>query len=108
MKYDHIGLVAHHKKDGEEWVDFTKVWVTDAAKHPYRVEWFRYEPDSPVNSKVREESHIAFEVEDLEEASKGLKVLYGPIEVEGYKIGFYEYNDGSIIEFLVYPEKNKK
>jgi len=42
----------------------------------------------------------------LEEASKGLKVLYGPIEAEGYKIGFYEYDDGSIIELMVYL-KNK-
>lgn len=106
MKFDHIGLVAEQKKDNEIWVEVTKVWVTDYLIHPYRVEWFRYESDSPIKGIIREKSHIAFEVENLEEASKGLKVLYGPIEAEGYKIGFYEYDDGAIIEFLEYP-KNK-
>jgi len=104
MKYDHIGLVSNKKMDGEIWVEETKVWVTDQEKHPYRVEWFRYAPESSMNDRVRSEPHIAFEVDDLEEASKGLKVLYAPIEAEGYRIGFYEYDDGSIIEFLVYPK----
>jgi hypothetical protein len=56
-------------------VETTRVWVTDYTKHPYRVEWLRYEPDSPVKGILRENSHIAFEVDDLEKASQGLKVL---------------------------------
>ena len=106
MKFDHVGLITDQKKDNESWVEATRVWVTDYSKHPYRVEWLRYEPDSPVKGPVREKSHIAFEVDDLEEASGGLKVLLEPFEaVGGARVGFYEYDDGTVVEFIEYPKK---
>jgi hypothetical protein len=46
---------------------------------------------------VREKFHIAFKVKNLEEASKGLKVLLGPFVAEDLcKAGFYETEDGLI------------
>ncbi len=107
MKFDHIGLITDQKKGGEILVKDTKVWVTDYINHPYKVEWLRYEPDSPVKGPVRERPHIAFEVDDLEEASRGLKVLLEPFEsVPGVKVGFYECDDGTVVELMKYL-KNK-
>lgn len=42
-------------------------------------------------------------MDDLAEASKGLKVLLEPFEVGGFtRVGFYEYKDGSVVELMQY------
>jgi len=105
IEFDHMGLITDEKKEDESWVEATRVWVTDYSKHPYRVEWLRYESNSPVKGPVREKSHIAFKVDDLAKASKGLKVLLEPFEaVGGVRVGFYEYEDGTVVEFMEYPK----
>lgn len=103
MIFDHIGLVTDEKKDNEDWVEATKVWVTNPKNHPFHVEWLRYEPESPAPKQLKESSHIAYQVEDIESAAKNLNVLLEPFEVGGFvKVGFYEYKDGSVIELMQY------
>ena len=100
LQFDHVGLITDQKKEGELWVEKTRVWVTDCKKHPYRIEWLRFEPDSPATGPVRGKSHIAFRVSDIKEASRGLKVLLEPFD-SGYDIvGFYQSKDGAVIEFM--------
>jgi len=104
LEFDHIGLIANEKKGNEVWVETTRVWVTDFAHHPYRVEWLRYEPDSPVKGPVREKPHVAFRTSNLERASKGMKVLLEPFDVGFAIVGFYESDDGVVIEFMKYKK----
>ena len=59
MEFEHIGLITNEKKSGEDWVEATRVWVTNTKEHPFHVEWLRYEPDSPGTGPVREKSHVA-------------------------------------------------
>jgi len=103
MKFEHIGLITEEKKAGEDFVESTRVWVTNPKEHPFHVEWLRYEPDSPVKGPVRERAHVAYSVENLQEASKGLRVLLEPFEVGGFaRVGFYEYQDGAVVELMEY------
>ncbi|MBU4200768.1 MAG: hypothetical protein KKG09_02000 [Verrucomicrobia bacterium] len=103
MKFDHIGLVTNEKKDDENWVEATRVWVTNPKIHPFHVEWLRYEPDSPTSGPLREKAHVAYQVDNIETASRGLKVLLTPFEVGGFvRVGFYECQDGAIIELMQY------
>ena len=46
--FHHIGLPTDVRQTGEVYVADTKVWVTDPRRHAYKVEFLRYEPDSPV------------------------------------------------------------
>ncbi len=103
MKFEHIGLITDRKQAGEDFVESTRVWVTNPKEHPFHVEWLRYEPDSPVTGPVREQAHVAYSVENLQEASKGLRVLLEPFEVGGFvRVGFYEYQDGAVVELMEY------
>lgn len=103
MKFEHIGLITDEKKEGEDWVESTRVWVTNPKEHPFHVEWLRYEPDSPVTGPVREKSHVAYSVDNLDEAAIDLKVLLEPFEVGGFvRVGFYEYRDGTVVELMEY------
>jgi len=103
MIFDHIGLITEEKKKGEDWVEATRVWVTNPREHPFHVEWLRYELDSPVKGPVREKSHVAYRVDDIESASRGLKVLLEPFEVGDFvRVGFYETEDRAVVELMQY------
>lgn len=102
MEFDHIGVVSDERRAGEIWVEATKVWVTDYKRHPYKVEWLRFREDSPVKGKVRDMPHVAYKVESLRAASAGLKVLLEPFDVGFAMVGFYEAEDGAVVEFMQY------
>jgi len=107
-QFDHVGLVTTEKKPNETYVPATKVWVTDIPSHPYRIEWLRFEPDSPVKGPVREGPHMAFSVDSIAEAAKGLNVLIEPFDAGIAKVGFYQGDDRAVVEFMeYYPKKNK-
>ena len=103
MEFDHVGLRSFEKKDEEDWVEATRVWVTNPKKHPFNVEWLRYADDSPVDKSLKERPHIAYRVDNLDEVSKDMKVIIEPFEVGGFlKVGFFEYKDGTVIELMQY------
>jgi hypothetical protein len=105
MQFDHIGIVTTEKKPGERFVPATKVWVTDFQKHPFHIEWLRFEPDSPVTGPVRTMPHVAYRVESIVAASKGMKVLLEPFDAGIARVGFYQTADGAVVEFMEYPKK---
>ena len=101
MEFSHIGLITDQPQDGEVFVEATRVWVTDFTKHPHRIEWLRFEPDSPVSGPVREQSHVAFHVDSLEEASRGLNCLLGPITpLPGLAVRFYLSDEVAFVELM--------
>ena len=105
MRFEHIGIITTEPKPGESYVAATRVWRTDFTTHPYRVEWLRFEPDSPVTGPVREQPHVAFRVASIAQAAKGLKVLIEPFDAGIAKVGFYQTEDGAVVEFMEYYEK---
>ena len=107
MEFDHVGIITTEKKPGEVFVEATRVWITNLEAHPYRVEWLRFEPDSPVTGPLREMPHIGYRVQSVEaihEASKGLEVLLEPFDAGFAVAGFYQTPDGAVIEFVTYKD----
>jgi catechol 2,3-dioxygenase-like lactoylglutathione lyase family enzyme len=102
MQFDHIGIVTTEKKAGETFLPATRVWRTDFQKHPFRVEWLRFEPDSPVTGPVRERPHVAYRVDDIEVSAKGMKVLLEPFDAGPRIVAFYQTTDGAVVEFVKY------
>jgi hypothetical protein len=109
MEFDHIGLITTEKKSNEDWVEATRVWVTNPKEHPFHVEWLRFAPDSQVTGPTREKPHVAYRVKNITEASKGLKVLLEPFEVGGFlRVGFFECQDGAMVELMEYLKDEKE
>lgn len=107
MEFDHIGIVTDEKKPGEVFVEATRVWVTNLKDHPFRVEWLRFEPDSPVTGPLRDMPHIAFRVDSeqaIRESGKGMKVLLEPFDAGFALAGFYQTDDGAVVEFVMYKD----
>ncbi len=98
--FDHVGVPTETKRPGEHFVEETRVWITDPADHPHRIEYLRFEPDSPVTGPVRDLPHMAFRVDNLEKAMGGHKVLLGPFQAtESLRVVFVEI-DGGVFEFM--------
>jgi hypothetical protein len=102
MQFDHIGIITTEKKAGERFVPATRVWVTDFQRHPFHIEWLRFEPDSPVKGPVRQMPHVAYRVDDIQAAAKGMKTLLEPFDAGIAKVGFYQTDDGAVVEFMEY------
>ncbi len=66
----------------------------------------RFEEDSPLPEIVKTIPHLAFEVNDLDEALKNFKVIIeSNSPSEGYRVAFIEEN-GVPVELLEIANKN--
>jgi hypothetical protein len=108
MQFDHVGIPTAEQKEGAIFVEATRVWITDAHQHPFRVEWLRFEPDSPVTGPLHDLPHIGFRVESADqiaEVGKGMRVLLEPFDVGFAVAGFYQTADGASVELIWYRSK---
>lgn len=99
-QFHHIGLPTDESHPGEYYVAETKVWVTDPRKHPYRVEYLRFEADSPVSGPVRELPHVAYRVDDLQVELADQHVLIEPFEPSPNFTVAFILKDGAVLEFM--------
>lgn len=108
-RFDHIGIVTETKQPKESWVEATRVWVTNPREHPYNVEFLRFEPDSPVTGPLRTEPHVAYRVDDLEEAIAGHEVVLEPFDASGtgiMRVAFVNVS-GALVEFMEYANPDE-
>jgi hypothetical protein len=99
-QFHHVGVITDEVQPGEIYVPATKVYVTNPSEHPYRVEYLRFEPDSPVTGPVRNLPHLAFRVDDLEAERVGQEVLLGPFQaMPGLRVVF-TFKDGAVFEYM--------
>lgn len=100
MKYHHIGIPTKDNLPDEIHLKHLKMFVSGYGKNDYGIEWTRYEPDAPYPELVKNVPHVAFEVDNLEKAIEGKKVIIEPNSPSpGVKVAFIEDN-GAPIEFL--------
>ena len=98
--FDHVGIPTAEKQLEEMYVGQTKVWVTDPMRHPQKIEYLRFEPDSPVTGPVRELPHVAFRVDDLEREIEGNEVLLGPFHATDTLRVVFVLRDDAVFEFM--------
>jgi len=99
-QFHHVGVITTEVQPAEIYVPETKVYVTNPNEHPHRIEYLRFEPDSPVTGPVRELPHIAFKVDNLQDEIRGEKVLLGPFTpMEGLQVVFTT-KDGAVFEYM--------
>ena len=83
MKFHHIGIPTDAPFEGEIDLPHLKVTVSDHTDNPFGIQWQRYRKDAPYPELVRTVAHVAFEVEDLDAALEGRKVIIAPTAQAG-------------------------
>ena len=103
-RFHHIGLRANEPRPDENFVESTRVWVTDPAKSPHTIEWLRYEPDSYLDDEFRNTPHVAWVVDDIDPWIAGKKMAIEPFEVGDppfVRVAFV-WEDGMISEYMAF------
>lgn len=100
MKFQHIGIPTTGHFEGEIPLPHLKVTVSDHQNNPFGIQWQRYWDNATVPELVKTVAHVAFEVDDLEAAIHGHKVIIEPNSPsEGVVVAFIEVN-GAPVELL--------
>ena len=106
-RYHHLGIPTTEKKPGERYLSHLKMSVSGYEESPFNIEWMRFDSDNTLPELVKTVPHVAFEVDDLEEALVGKKVIIEPTSPsEGLRVAFIEDN-GAPVEFLQYTDSTK-
>ena len=107
MKYNHIGIPTTLRFEGEIDLPHLKITVSDHENNPFGIQWQRYWDNAPYPDLVKEISHVAFEVDDLDAALAGQKVIIHPNSPsDGLVVAFIEVN-GAPVELMHYIDRNK-
>jgi hypothetical protein len=77
-RYHHTGIPTDQPRRGEEYLAPFKMYVSGFPDSPYGIEWMRFEAASPVSELVRTVPHVAFEVDNIDDALEGKLVLSAP------------------------------
>ncbi|MEL6353478.1 MAG: hypothetical protein AAFR58_17260 [Cyanobacteria bacterium J06627_28] len=102
MKYNHLGIPTTERFDGEIDLPHLKMTVSDHKNNPFGIQWQRYWKNAPYPELVKTVPHVAFEVENLQAAIQGQKVIIEPNSPsDGLRVAFIEVN-GAPIELMQY------
>ena len=100
MKYHHVGIPTTEVQPGETYLSKYRMFCTDYENNPFGIQWMRFEADCTFPDVVKTLPHVAFEVDDLEQALVGHEVLIEPNSPsEGVLVAFILCN-GVPVEFL--------
>jgi len=104
MKLHHIGVPVKEKMPDMMNFEPIKCWATDPETTPGRVEYLFFDPDSPITEPVTSVPHLAYRVDNFQEAIQGKQCVVGPMEVvPGLWIGFF-WEDGNLVEYHEVPK----
>ena len=100
LKYHHLGIPTNVRREGEQYLEQFKMYVSGYDTSPYRIEWMRFEPDSPLPELVKTVPHVAFEVDDLQTAIAGQEVLIEPNSPSAGVTVAFIVDNGAPVELL--------
>jgi hypothetical protein len=101
-RFHHVGLRAMEPQPNEHVVTSTRVWVTDPNKHPQRIEYLRYEPDSYLREEFKNTPHVAYVVDDLAPWMEDKEIAIPPFDVGDppFVRVVFVHEDGMINEYM--------
>jgi hypothetical protein len=104
FEFDHVGITTADKQPDENWVEQSRVWVTNPRNHPEHIEFLRYEPDSTVPGIIKANPHIAFRVSSLEEHLRqpGVEIIIPPFVVGDFLEVVFVRKYNTIFEYMHY------
>jgi hypothetical protein len=103
-RYHHLGIPTTVPRSQEEHLSHLKIHVSGFATSPFGIEWMRFDPDCAISDIVRTVPHIAFEVDNLEDALEGRELL-GEVSSpsKGVRVAMF-IHDGVPIELLEFSK----
>lgn len=70
-RFHHVGIPTREKRPDEIHIPHLGMHVSAFETSPCGIQWMRFDADSPVSELVQRVAHVAFVVDNLEEALAG-------------------------------------
>ena len=103
-RYHHMGIPTDEPRPGEQYLEELKIHISGFGSSPYGVEWVRFESGSSIPEIIRKVPHIAFEVDDLDQALEGKELIGEPTSPsEGVRVAMIFHN-GMPVELLEFEK----
>ena len=100
MKYDHLGVPTTNDHEWAGYLEGGKVYYSDQSQDPFRVEWLKFDADSPMPKELKEQVHVAFLVEDLDAELVDKTILIEPFApFDGLRCAFI-LHQGQLVELM--------
>ncbi len=104
-RYHHLGIPCAAPRPGERHLPALGLHVSGFETSPFGIEWMRFDPDCPVPEVVKQIPHVAFVVDDLDEALTGRTVLIAPnAPSDGVRVAFV-LDDGAPVELMQFERR---
>ena len=104
FRFHHIGIPTRELRPGEHFLERIKVWASGFESSQFGVEWLRFEPDSPIPELIQTVPHVAFEVDNLDQALVGRNVIFGPfVPFDGVRCAMIEEH-GAPVEMMQFEK----
>ena len=98
-KFLHIGVPTTQIRPNEVYVDKMKIFKAEPEHSEFNIEYIRFQDGTPFPEIMHVNPHIAYEVDSIEEAAKGTKVIVDPIDLGEIVICFV-VKDNVIFELM--------
>ena len=103
-KFSHIGIPTTEEKNWDGYYEPGKIHYTDSTQDEFGVEWLNFDADSPMPEMMQKVPHVAYLVENIEEALEGREILVETFSPgEGVRVAFIVHK-GSPVEFMEVAE----
>jgi len=98
--YHHTGIPTNERREGEKYSSTFKMYTSGGQDSEFRVQYHRFEEDSPLHPLIKTMAHVAFKVDNLDDAIKGKEVIMDPYcPFEGFRCAMI-IDSGAPIEFI--------
>ncbi|WP_106726364.1 hypothetical protein [Pseudaminobacter soli (ex Li et al. 2025)] len=101
--FDHVGITTTEQQPQEDWVEQSKIWVTNPRNHPEHIEFLRYHEDSAVPAIIRDNPHIAYRVDEIEPLLASVDEILIPSFIVGdFLEVVFVLKHGTVFEYMRY------
>jgi len=100
LRYHHVGIPTDRALPQENYIPEFKTYASGYPESPYGIEWMKFDPGCPLPELVRQVPHVAFVVDDLEEAIAGKEILIAPNRPSAGVTVAFIIDNGAPVEFL--------
>ncbi len=77
-RYHHLGVSTTRELPEEDYIPHLKCYASGFEKSPSGIEWMKFDNDCTMPELVKTVPHLAFVVENLDEAIEGKELLIKP------------------------------
>lgn len=99
-KFSHIGIPTTGEKKWDGFYAPGKIHYTDFTKDEFGIEWIKCDADSPMPEMFQKLPHVAYLVENIEDALEGKQILVETFSPgAGVRVAFIVHN-GAPVEFM--------